>query len=322
MQRNSTTRQLVESALLTAITVILELIGYYIPVFFFVGLLVAPIPLILIQVRNGIKYSLLSLVIVFIAIAVTINPIGAVSSAILLGFISLSLGYCVKNKKSSTTSIFATSLGVFFTLAINLKLSNLIFGQDVIALFIDQMSKSVEIVANMYKNMGLPQDQIDILLKTIPSVESLKLLLPYGIITGSAVIGFVIYSVSAIILRKFGYNLEKIKPFSKWYLPMELMVVMLIIILVTFGINSIDETNGQMYVVNIMQIFNLIVTINGLALIAFFLKKKGVNKLLSFIIFYFLISSPLGRVLYFLGLIDYVLDYRKLDPKRKRMKLQ
>lgn len=322
MQRKSTTRQLVESALLTAITAMLILIGYYVPIFYFIGTFIYPLPLALIYVRNGSKYSLMSLVVTGVIVGITIDPLTALSITILSGLLGIALGYSLKKKNPIYITI-GIMAGVTFVSTIALiKLSTLILGQDILMQGINQFTQSLEMVKGFYTKAGIPKEQIDMMLKVFPGPDVIKLLVPAMFVLHGLVTSFITYLMAQKIFRKFGYNLEEIKPLSNWYIPVWLMMGFLAVIVFGFVLKLLKVPMVDNYLINATIIFNFIFSINGLAAVSFFLKKKNVTKGLRVVIVIFIAFSQLSSILYFLGIMDYVLDFRKLDPKRQSFKLR
>lgn len=322
MQRNSTTRQLVESALLTAITVILILIGYYIPIFYFIGLFIYPLPLALIYIRSGRKYSIMSLVVSAVIIGITINPVSAVSITGLSGLLGIALGYSIKSKKSLSITIGIMAAVTFISTVTLIKLSTIIIGQDVLTQTINELTRSMDLVRDFYINMGMPKDQVEMALKAFPTPEVIKILIPAMMVMHGIITAFITYLMAQKIFGKFGYNLDKMKPLSEWYIPVWLMMGLLAFIVFGFILRLLKIPNVDSYFINSTMIFSFIFSINGLAAVSFILKRRKVAKGLRTIIILFLMFSQLSNLLYYAGIIDYVLDYRKLDPKRKSFKLQ
>ena len=64
------TKSMTESGLLAAITVITALIGVYVPLLGTVAILLWPLPILVLEVRHGIKWSLMSVLVAGIIMSI------------------------------------------------------------------------------------------------------------------------------------------------------------------------------------------------------------------------------------------------------------
>lgn len=115
MDRQNRTKALVESSILTAAAVVLILMCLYLPAFFLVGLFIWPIPITLIYIRHGFKYSLLSLVVTYIITAMTSDPVTALGLVMVYGLLGVVLGYAVNSKKTASVSLVIMSTAAFLS---------------------------------------------------------------------------------------------------------------------------------------------------------------------------------------------------------------
>lgn len=317
MNRGTSTRSMVEAGLLTAINFVLILISFYVPVVYFVGLFLWPIPIALTHLRHGIKYSLLSLISTGVLVAFLIDPITAISFAVVYGVLGLAMGYSIKNKKSISFTFMLMSLCVFLSTAVMVRLSSLIIGQDVLKEAIDMIQEATKMAKEMYTSLGVPEEQINTVLnKMVPTPDVIRLLLPGAMLMYSVVTSLVSYLFAYKIFNRFGYKLEKIKPLSQWYVTRKFATAILVIVLISFILVTMNVNNAMMYYVNAQLIFSMVFNINGIAAVDYYLIKKQMKGTLRFIIILFIATSPFGNIFVILGILDYVFNYRKLDPTR------
>ncbi|MCX7951937.1 MAG: YybS family protein [Clostridiales bacterium] len=317
MNRGTSTRSMVEAGLLTAINVVLILISFYVPVVYFVGLFLWPIPIALTHLRHGIKYSVLSIISTGVLVAFLIDPITAISFAIVYGVLGLAMGYSIKNRKSISFTFMLMTLCVFLSTAVMVRLSSLIIGQDVLKEAIDMIQESTKMAKEMYTAIGVPEEQINLVLdKMIPSPDYIKLMLPGAMLMYSVITALVSYLFAYKIFNRFGYKLEKIRPLSEWYVTRKFATAILVIVLISFILVTMNVNNAMMYYINAQMIFATVFNINGIAAVDYYLIKKQVKGALRFIIILFIATSPLGNLFVILGILDYVFNYRKLDDTR------
>lgn len=319
MQNRTSTRSIVEAGLLTAINVVLILASIYVPFLYFVGIFLWPIPIALTFLRHNFKYSLLSVIATGAIVAFTVAPITAVSFAIIYGALGLVMGYCIKKQKSVITTFTFMSIVVFISTAVLIKLSNLILGQDILKSMIQMLDESVKITKEIYGGLGVPQEQIDSLLKKlIPSPDIIIMVFPVTTLLYSLMSALVSYLFAYKIFNRFGYKVEKIKPLSQWYIPVKLATAILVIVLVSFILVVTKFPNALSYYYNAQFLFSFVFTINGIAAVDFYFIKREMKGFLRFLIIFFIMTSPLSNIIFIIGIMDYIFNYRKLDYKRIR----
>lgn len=317
MNRENSTKALVESGILTAVAVILMLISLYVPVISVVTLFVWPLPITLIYIRHNIKYSILALVVTGLVTAMVSDPFSALWFTIIFGIMSVVMGYCVKTKKSASVTLlymaitnFICIIGVFYGFT-------LLVGQDLIGQFKTAIEQSMDMAKNMYSNMGIPQETIDKTLKQF-DVNVMMMMVPGTLVLFSAFVSYITYSTAGYLFKRFGYNLNKVRPFSEWYMPFEIAMGIILFTFLGYILKAKGVNVGESLFLNAVNIFRLAFMLIGLASAAFFLKKRGMGKGIIFVILLFAAITPLAGILELIGIFDYSLDLRKLDTNRKR----
>lgn len=316
MDKRSSTRAMVESALLSAIAVILVIVSINLPIFYFVGLFMGMLPITLIYLRSGVKFALMSSFVVAAVSAITIDPLGGISLAVIFSMIGLVMGYCIKKQKGSTTTILYMSIVIFIALIIGIKLTSLLIGQDSIEQMMKVMESNFKFVRETYVKMGIPKQSLEIIDNFIKSIPMMKVIIPTALIFSAVFQAFISYIISRKILQKFGYNLDKVKTLSQWYVSAQLAMPIMIIYIISI-ILYMYKPETKAYIINAQYMFMMIFFINGIAALDSFLKKKEVAKGLRILIIFFCINPGLERILFFIGLFDYLFNYRGLDKTRR-----
>jgi uncharacterized protein YybS (DUF2232 family) len=101
--------------------------------------------------------------------------------------------------------------------------------------------------------------------------------------------------------------------------PISVTFAVISLVLITYALSYFKVKNSDTYLLNSVTLIRMVFTISGLALTDFYLKKKDVSKVLRVFIYIFVIFSPLSQILFFAGITDYAIDFRKLDPMRRRI---
>ncbi|KRQ85969.1 hypothetical protein ABG79_02273 [Caloramator mitchellensis] len=314
MQKTST-KSLIESSLLTAIAVVLILISIYIPVFYYIGLFMWPLPLALVQIKHGYKYSITSLVATTIIILLFTDPYTAFGFAITNGLLGIALGYMIKKRANVFTMIFVMVIINIISLTASIKLFGLIAGQDYIKMAFEELYRSLDTAKNMYSKMGIPKETTEAIFKSIPPRETMMMLIPTALIFHGILSSVITYFFAKKIYSRFGIKLEDIPKFSNWYIPAKFALTLMLLILLGYLAAYMRLNRGEAILLNAMYLMMFVFTINGLAALSFYLEKRGLAKSLRLLIMFFVFTS-FGNLLFIVGIIDYSLNLRKLDISR------
>lgn len=315
MNSGKSTRALVESGILTGVAVVLMLMSLYIPVISLVTLFIWPLPITLIYIRHNIKYSILSLIVCALVTAMLSEPLTALCFTIMFGIMSVVMGFCVKTQKPANTTLFYMGITNFICIIAVFYMFNLIMGQNLIDQLRTALEESIKMIKTLYTYIGMSKENIEKTLALI-DIKTMIMLIPGTLVMGSGFISLVTYTFGKFLFKRLGYSLNEIVPFSKWYMPFKIAMGMMLFIVIGYILSIKQLGIGESLVLNSMVVFRLAFLITGLSSIAFFLKKKNVQKGIAIIIIIFIAFSPLVNIVEIVGLIDYAFDIRKLDKNR------
>lgn len=318
MNRENSTKALVESGILTGVAVVLMLISLYIPVISMVTLFIWPLPITLIYIRHNIKYSILSLIVTGLVITMVSDPFSALWFTIIFGIMSVVMGYCIKTKKPASVTLLYMGITNFICIIAVFYGFTMVVGQDLLGQFKSAIEQSINMTKNMYSSMGMPQETIDSTLKLL-DINKMMMVIPATLVLFSAFVAYVTYSTAGFLFKRFGYNLNRVRPFSEWYMPFEVAMGIILFTFLGYFLNAREVSVGESLFLNSVSIFRLAFILIGLSSAAFFLKKRGMAKGIIFVILLFAAMSPLSSIIEILGVFDYSLDLRKLDTNRKNL---
>lgn len=325
MSNKYNTKSLVEAGLLTAILIILILLNFYIPIFSVVGKFILPIPVVLLYMRHDLKNTIISLVVTGVITGIMYNPIYGLTSTIMFGLTGIALGYAIKNKKSFGFTILILSLffilGMIFNFTVYIKLINNISLSEFITQSISQMSLATDEIINMYKNLGISEQQLKPILDSLEMVKSglfLKLL-PAIIIISAILFSYLTFIISKSILKKLGYNdIIEVTPISKIQISIQVATLVAIFLLIGIILNKKNIEYSDYILMSTQLILQYMFLIEGISVAIFYLKNKfNMSKVLIIVIIIFTVFSNIGMIYFVLGFMDLIVDFRKLDPNRR-----
>lgn len=315
------TQSIVEVGIMSGLIIVMFMIINYIPIIGTLFMFVIPIPITILLVKYNIKASISAIVVSTILLSVINNPITAIGNALMFGLTGITMGYCIKNKKTAMftitlqtiTSIISTVIGWTLTIYVVLG-SNLVkIIQDQINMMRD-MSGSIK---QLYEGMGVPVDSIKIfdLVNNI-TPEFILTLMPGVLIFAGIFTSYVNYIVTKAIMKKLRYSVNDIKPFSTWYIDNRIGVVLIIILISSLIMINNGIKVGSYIFGSFNIIFQLLMIVIGMSIVTFYLKNKFKFKkvFIVLICMFILLNVFLVNIIFFVGVADLALDLRRLDP--------
>lgn len=315
------TRALVEGAIFAAVTVIIGIIKFYIPVVAVISI-VWSVPTILIAFRHGFKVSIYSIVVSSVLVAIMTQPIEGLGFFIGFGIPGIVMGYLLKKKLSPGKTIFITGLVLTICSLASLYLGFLAMGIDMIKaydkMFIDMKNTykdTVNSLSSTYGAMGISREDM---LKGAEAFEKnlelIKLILPGGFLVSGILLSFSNFKLTRLVLRKINYSIEDVIPFAQWRLSsgwMILVMTVLIGVLAEMSLLKLPQLN--VLTMNLLTVIMILVAVLGLSVAKFFMDKYSVPKALKVILLFLLLFSSFSNITMLIGVFDMFLDIRRLQ---------
>lgn len=325
--RNYNTKALVESALLTAIVVVMMLVNAYVPIVGTIMSFILPLPITLIFLRHGKKNAIISMVASAILIGIFYNPFKAVGSLILYGLPGIAMGYGIKNKVSFgklTLLLFAAYLignivNTFIVVYIVLGKNIVVYTTEISKI----LTESINMSKSLYKGMGLytPQMQQYFDMLEIITPQFLLYLLPGLIVVTSIIVSLIYIKVSKQILKKFKYEVVDGPTFDRVYIDNRIVAVLIIIYCLGVILVSKKITFGEMLLVSSQVVGMYLFLVIGMSALYYYLKNKtSLTKGMCILIIVMSVLLNFGRIYTIIGLVESIVDFRRLDKNRRLIK--
>lgn len=312
------TRMLVEASLLSALSAVILIASAYIPVFSIVGVFIWSIPITFLSFKYDIKTSLLSLV-VSLALAMMIaSPVTVLTLGLSYGLTAVVLGFCLRKNYSPFITIMAMTVSTFIGYIAVLQLTILFTGIDPLKQFYTMIDESIKKSIEIAKSMGTTEEQI----KSSPiysmTSQNIKMILPGVMVIASAMGSFVTYYLVELTFKKIRVKINKIQPFDQWYIRSNFGTGLLSATLISMILLYFKVPNSIIVYNSLFSILGFTFEITGLSVVIWFLKSKGVRKGFLILIAVFMLLSRMGIILFIIGIVDYVVDFRKINPAKRR----
>lgn len=321
------TKAIIEAGLISALIVVIMLLNVYVPIFSIFGMFILPIPVTILYIRHNFKVTVGSALVSAILIAMLYDPISALTSTILFGATGMTLGYCIKHKKKFSTTILLLAIASAISVIINFSILSSFVNKDGIVALIDQnikmMHESLNISKDLYTKMGVPSEQFSSIEQSfaIFTTDFILRIIPAILVIMSFGSAYFNYVITKSVLKKLRYDVEEVRPFNELYINTRIGTIAVLFLIVGLLLNKNKIVAGEYVTNSSLIILQIIFVLDGLAVAAYYLKNRfKMSKMFTVLILIFTATSQLSIIYMYLGFIDMIIDFRKLDPYRRLIK--
>ncbi len=313
MNLQDRTKAMVESGLITSLASVFILGGIYIPLLGY-GLLLIPVPFIIISTKHGIKYSLLSVVATSLIVGSLTEPLTALFVLLIAGLGPIIMGHMIKRDYSYGKVLIFSALAFILSMSISISLMTVFTGVSMIDMIQESFTMSKEMNESLFKGLGVDSIKADEAMEMVERAKNLAIMLiPSSIIAGGFMVSYINYLASRAILKRMGINIIKPTKFTHFRLPRNIVMGTLIILILTYIAGMLNIVNYDTLMTNVIYLFSMLYLIQGLAAINYYMETKGLGKIVRLIISIIVMGMPtLSFSLIFIGLFDVILNIRKL----------
>lgn len=308
-------RKITEGALTVALYIVLLLMFLYLPFFGIVFSFVLPLPFIYHTAKYNWKDGLLQFL-AAVVLSFLVGTVAAVPVTFIYGLFGVVTGWCIYDQRDRFITFSSSTLTFIVTTIIVYAVSVLFFDINYLQEFKTAMEESVREAVSVMELMG--RDTGEITGQINDYIDLITTLLPSVIILASAVIALLIHAISFPVLRRFGIDVLKARPFREITLPKSLIWYYLAALLLSLFVNAEKGTFLYDVSVNLLYILEMLFVLQGLTFIFYFFHKKGYHRALAVVLSVFIILNPLlNQLTRILGIIDLGFDLRKrVQPKQ------
>ena len=315
------TSAMVEAGILAAIAIVMALISMYVPVAGAFVNFVWPLPIIICGMRHGLKWSLMSLIVAGIIIAIIISPIQAFFLVAIFGLMGIILGECMRRRMPPMKLMFFGSIGAVLALIINVVLSFLVLGINPIEMMFTSFNQSLVELANYYREQGMSEADIKTAVKGYEDLLSMmRIIMPGAFLISAPVLAFINYWVAKKILVKLGESFEPVPPFSDLQVPGWILIpyTASLFAVTYFYMNAKDSWMYDLSV-NVQTVTSFLLVLQGICIIYWFVEHKKKPSWWAHMATTLMFFVPLfSQIIVWVGAFDIVFDYRKIRSNKPK----
>ena len=326
-QQNNRTRTLTDCGIMAALSVVLIFFMYYVPFIGFLASFVWAVPLMVLSMRQSLPVAALTALVIAAVAVLIAGPLTGLLGAVSVAGFGLLYGFCFRQKIAPLRALLWGVIVAVVLTALSLVFSASLGGLSLSALP-QQLEAAYGQAMQMYADMGmldmlLPQGMTqEEYLQTL--VSTIQVLLPGLVVLSGMLMATINYLVATAVLRRLRFDIRALPPFTEWHFSW-VCLWGLIIALVAWLMHR--QFGGEYYVTiatTVLCVYVPLCLISGIALAAYFFKRFKLSRGAQIFIWIIavLISSYALPFLVIFGVVDMVLDYRKLMRSRDELRKQ
>ncbi|WP_299449015.1 YybS family protein [uncultured Phascolarctobacterium sp.] len=309
------TSAMVEAGIMAAIAIVMALIIMYVPVLgVFVNFL-WPLPIVICGCRHGLKWSIMTLLVATIIIAMIMSPINAFFLAAIFGLLGLILGECMRRHLSPMKLMLYGSVGGIIALVLNIVLSFLVLGIDPINMMFTSFDESLVQLAEYYREHGMSEADIKTSIDSYKEMfRMMRIIMPGAFFLCAPVMAFVNYIAAKKILVKLGESFEDFPDFILLKVPKWILWPYCISLLAVTYFYQTNQSSWMYNVsVNVQTVCSFALVFQGIVLLYWFVDVKKKPRWWANIGTLVLFTIPIfSQIMVYVGAFDLVFDFRKI----------
>lgn len=303
------TRSLVESALLTGLSVILYL-GSAVPLVGMLLIFLSPVPLVIIEMRHDLRRGFVALLAGSLIVLALEGPVQGLSYALGFSVLGLALGRIIELKRSAVEIL---AWGSLVSLACKLTLAVIMFqvtGLNPMNLDMSGMERTLDMALRL--PVGLEQaaamkQQLEAMMKVLP------LIIPATMILVSVIDTLLCFWITGKVVHWLSrVDLPQLPPFARWRFPVSVLwAFMGALLCMVLGARDPRFAFLTRVGLNLQVLTQFIFVLQGMSLAAWFMNRAGWSGTLRNFVLVLLFLIPLfSTVVNYAGIFDMCWDFR------------
>jgi uncharacterized protein YybS (DUF2232 family) len=295
MEQETFKKKFMYGAMSTLIYFVILLVILYIPILDIIALFLLPLPFLVYMFKYGVSSTITFSVVILLVTLLILPPI--VILTLMACIVGTVMGYFYQQKKGAFVPFMAGLLAYLFSFLLIFVISVYFFGFN----FQESMAASMKDIVGFYEDNPifdqLPLDE-DPIAAFKEYIEMVATALPAILISTSLVMVAIQHKINRLVLARFGYYAEALPPFRTWAFPKSVLWYYLISMTLIFLGGLERGTAFYPILFNVHYILEIVMYLQGLAVIAFFSRAKKMGVTLPIIaILLTLLVAPIALVI-------------------------
>ncbi|KNF07140.1 hypothetical membrane DUF2232 [Gottschalkia purinilytica] len=301
----------IELIITIIITSMLTILGLYVSPLI---LIFYPVLHIVLGVKQGMKYTLLSIVTSSIIAGFSSSYLDGLYIFTCYGLLGIALTYMISKEKTATKTIAVGSIVYLVCIALYVILSKELINYDIIGEFSKAIKESVTMQVQSLKNSGLSNYEISQASMILEDVVSyILIVIPSFMILTSVFVTYISYLISTHLINKKQIKDVYVPKFMYFKLPDNFIVGVIILLLLSSITIYFEFLYYEGIFMNIIILIFLGLFVQGLSLTTYILNKSNMSKVIKYILLVLIVINVFSSIIVaIVGLLDVFFDFRKL----------
>lgn len=311
MNLGEKTTRVVETAIITIFVTLIMLFGYNV---FPIITLFYPVPFIILGVRHNTKYNIYGVLASNILIGVFVDIFTDKLIFLILGLISIILTYMINKKYKSHQILAGGIIGIIATSLLSVTIIGYMTGVSFLSKISTFLTESMKLNLNMLKEMEISTYEFSMMKDTLMAiVEYTIIIIPATLIIFAVFVVYINYWMSTAILRRLGHRTVEIPRFMYFKLPSNAIMGAVVIIAAALVVRYMKLFYYETIFINTLILISFVFFMQGLSVTVFLMNKRKMHKITkAILIFLIIVNVPISLLISFIGLLDVIIDFRKL----------
>ena len=315
----SRVHSMTEGGILAAATVVMAMIGIYVPIIGMLAILLWPLPVIVLVVRHGVRWGVMAVVVASLITAMIVEPATALRLAIAFGPVGIMLGLGYRLQWSGVKIVVSCMAVSMLAKIAGLMLVFLLTGIEPFGNQFTMMEESFAQTADMYRAMGVNETQIAVIRQNfIENMAIVKLLLPLIVMLMGLLDTFLNYIDGGKILKRLGESVPVFPAFTEWRLPSAFLFAYAFSIIGLYWGKTREIEMLFQISMNVNMACTIAGIVEGVSLYRYAVRYHNWSSIVSGIVLVLIFfGGILLNILALVGLLDTYFDYRARYFKKK-----
>lgn len=308
--QNQKTNTLTHGAITASIFIVLLLMFLYVPFINMVMLLFLPLPFLVHRLRFGWKSTWLVGAVAAV-ITLLIAPLGIIITvmAITVGGV---MGHYYLHNKGTFAPIIGGTITYLANYLMAIVLLYVVFDLNIMQAIEEYVKEVFAMTEGTASFLQLPlnEEQLDMYQQQMALIPYL---FPSIMILSSMALAGLNHLVNRPILKRLGHPIEALPPFREWTFPKSILIYYFVCLLAFLLGFAREGSVTFILVMNIQPILEVLLFIQGLAVIAYFghTRKMGKALMVVTLILTVLFSTIMMMLVRFIGIFELGMGLRK-----------
>jgi len=297
------------------IMLVLSVMSTYVPFFSLVGYFILPIPMAIIYMRYGLRWTVMMGIVVGLLMGMFIDPLAALMQFVTFGCVGLALGTGFRKNWPPAKMLTGVTAALGLACVVFLGCMYLFMDFNFWQFMTSQFQLMADAMMEGYRSAGTmsavelaqAQEQVDQMMQMMPS------LIPLLFCMALSILSYLNIKIAQVILTRLGYSVRPFLPIRYWEISRSMLYLYVLAVVMKYWGTTRDIYWLNIVGLNLEELSVFFISIQGIAFILYLIHRRmKLRTAVQVLIVMMLLLVPAFQLAVFLaGVIDMLLKYRQ-----------